>query len=308
MELKNLKFDTNRCFGVEIEVGKEVNRDLIINFIKSNTHRYVKKSFYRPTINNSYWDVKHDGSCGAKYINGINEGGFEINSYKASGVYQLKDICYVISKLKTIGVKVNSNCGFHVHVEVSDFDTDDVGTLLNNWIYVENMIFSCVPKKRKDNKYCQRIAFDYNLSKDDFKKPIDFWNLYKPKTTTLNNFDRKRSLNINNYYRSISLKKFNRKTIEFRFMESTLCEKNIKNWVRFLVHFVGFCKNRKKIFHGPFINDVEEFLNSVGLGGLNNGWCLSPGLLETRKWVLQRLSRHGTIFKKEAKLILGGEI
>ncbi len=310
MQNKFLKFDTKRCFGVEIEIGKEINRDLIVLYLKKNTRRFVKKSYYRPTVNNSYWDVKHDGSCGLKVVNGINEGGYEINSYKASGINELKEICKIVSNMKTIGVKVNNNCGFHLHVEVADFSEDVMGILLNNWIHIEELVFDCVPKKRKNNKYCQRMNHEYLMLKENFRKPIDFWNLYKPKATTLNNAERKRSLNINNYYRSLNLKKFNRKTVEFRFMESTLCEKNIKNWVRFLVNFVEFCKNRSKMISKP-IASVEEFLEIVGLGSPNNGYELSEGLTDTRNWILKRMVRHSksVIIKEEAKnLLIKGNI
>lgn len=314
MENRFLKFDTKRCFGVEIEVGKEIGRDTIIDFIKYRTNRFVKKSYYRPTINNHYWDVKHDGSCGSKFVNGINEGGYEINSYKASGVNDMKEIAWMISNLKKINVKVNNNCGFHLHVEVSDYDSENIGVLLNNWIFVENMIFSCVPNKRKSNKYCQKLGSQPLDAKEDLKKAIDFWNYYKPKTIALTNTDRKKALNIINFYRSISLKKFNRKTVEFRFMESTLCEKNIKNWIRFLVNFVEFCKNRNKLlFNRGLIREniitVEDFLEVVGLGSNLRGFTLSEGLTETRKWVLQRLARHGEnlVIKNEAKTLLKKE-
>ena len=97
-------------------------------------------------------------------------------------------------------------------------------------------------------------------------------------------------------------------------MESTLCEKNIKNWIRFLVNFVEFCKNRNKLlFNRGLIREniitVEDFLEVVGLGSNFRGFILSEGLTETRKWVLQRLARHGEnlVIKNEAKTLLKKE-
>jgi hypothetical protein len=309
VEPKELKFDTRRSFGIEIEVGKEVSRDAIINFIKSRTRRNVKKSYYRPTVNNNYWDVKHDGSCGAKFVNGINEGGFEINSFKGSGVKDLIEICNTISNLKKIKTKTNKNCGFHIHVEVDDFDSNLIGVLLNNWIYIEDMMFSCVPIRRRYNKFCEKIGYENVIKKNTLKTADDFWDFYKPKSTALTNSTRRRSLNINNFYRSISLKRFNRKTIEFRFMESTLCGKNIKNWSRMLINFVEFCKKRNKLFLGTPTNSAKHFLDFVGLGNEHSGYKLSSGLSETRLWVLKRLARYGmnNHIKEEAKLLIKKE-
>lgn len=299
------KFNTLRSFGIEIEVGREVCRPTIIDCINKNTNRHVRSSFYHPSVNNSFWDVKLDGSCGAKFNKGINEGGYEITSFKGSGVNDLIHIAKTIANLKKINVKTNENCGFHIHVDVSDFNIDDIGILINNWLCIEYVMFFMVPWRRKFNKYCAKIT----NSKKNEKLCItsqDYWSLYKPNNTSLNNSDRKFSLNLVNFYRSITLKSFKRKTVEFRFPESTLVEKNIKNWTRFLVYFVEYVYSRKIIYDLDAVDNVSNFLSFVGLEK-SSKVILSEGLEETRDWVLRKLRRHscGIDFKKQADSLIG---
>lgn len=298
------KFDTLRCFGIEMEIGREVPRPNIVDFLRRKTHRQIKSSYYHPSINNYFWDVKLDGSCGAKLIKGINEGGYEITSYKGSGVYDLIHISKVISSLKSINVKVNENCGFHVHVDVSDFSSEDVGILINNWLCIEYFIFCMVPDRRKVSKYCTRFTSVCKYNKTCLNAS-DYWNLYKPNNTSLNNADRRLSMNLVNYYRSITLKSFKRKTVEFRFPESTLVEKNIKNWARFLINFIELVKSRQTIYPINSVDNVCDFLSFSGLRFDDNN-LLSEGLLETRNWAIKKLRRHScnSQIKNEANVLL----
>lgn len=302
--MQHRKFNTLRPFGIEIEIGREVPRQSIVEHIQKNTRRHIRSSYYHPSINNSFWDVKLDASCGAKFIKGVNEGGYEITSYKGSGVNDLIHISKVIASTKKIKVKTNENCGFHIHVDISDFSLDDVGILINNWLCVEYLMFYMVPWRRKFNKYCSKISSSYKSSKDCIT-PEDYWNSYKPSTTSLNNSDRRFSINLVNYYRAITLKSFKRKTIEFRFPESTLVEKNIKNWTRFLIHFVETVKSRNKIFDIDYVDSLECFLEFVGLEK-SSQIILSEGLEETRDWVLRRLRRFSCVseLKRQANNLL----
>jgi hypothetical protein len=302
---KLIKFDTKRSFGIEIEVGKEIPKHVIFDAVQKLSHRSVRSSYYHPSINNNFWDIKHDGSCGAKIKNGTNEGGYEITSFKGSGVKDLLHISKVVSGLKSTKIKTNHNCGMHVHVDVSDFSTEDIGVFINNWLCIENLVFSMVPSRRRFNKFCNKIS----LSKPEnlnLKCPNDYWNYYKPNSTALTSSDRRMAINLLNFFRSIKLKTFNRKTVEFRFPESTLVEKNIKNWTRFFVFFIESVKTRNRLLTIDSANNCCDLLYVAGLYPNKENTLLSEGLQETRLWILKRICRYGesSCIKNQAKNLI----
>lgn len=289
------KFQCRRSFGVEVEVGNEVPISHIRRLVESCSSIPVKSNYYRATINNSFWDIKHDGSCGKKTDKyGINEGGFEINSFKANSLMELLHICHVVRNLKSLGLQVNKNCGFHVHVDIHDFTEDQVGILISNWLCIERCIMQSVPYNRKRNKYCQRVQSCRYPIQTQFENANEVWEKYKPKSTKLHdNTDRRLALNLVNYYRHLKLKNFHRSTIEFRFPEGTLSQNNVKNWCRIFINFVNKMKQEKYCVKNISNFGVAQTLEVLGLHGNKSTFALlSPGLYESKKWFLKRIIRY----------------
>lgn len=312
MQILFQKLACKRFYGIEMEMGNEVNIAHIRRIIEQNSMIPVKTCAYRATVNNSYWDVKHDGSCGKKTDKfGINEGGFEVNSYKAYTAKDLAHICNVAKKLKQAGLQVNNNCGLHVHVDVSDFTEEQMGLLIFNWLRIEEIVFQSVPDLRKRSKYCCK-NFHSRTSpfKENILSPAQVWEYYRPKTTKLHdNMDRRLAVNLVNYYRFLKLKYFHRPTIEFRFPEGTLISYHIKNWVKLFLHFINTI-SKKPIEAQEFKQaDLETTLSILGLEGTDEEFSLlSPSLYETKIWFLKRISRYCDFrhfcLKQEAKNIL----
>lgn len=284
-------FSTLRSFGIEVEIGKEVSKNQIVELVKNNSHKPTRNSFYHPSINNNHWDVKNDASCGAKFIKNMNEGGYEITSFKGSGINDLIHISDVVGKLKQLKVKVNENCGLHIHVDIKDFDLNNMGCLINNWLVIENYLFDAVTPRRKNNKYCIRLCSMKNDSKV-FKSAFDYWNYYRPRSTSLSSAERRMAINLVNYKKAITLKNFKRKTVEFRFPESTLCSKNIKNWARILINFVENVKRTNCIYDENSFCDISNFLTILGLHDPDKKIKFSKGLAESRNWIVKKMLRH----------------
>lgn len=291
------KFNTSRNFGIELEIGKEVPLSVIALIIAKNSKYPLKSGSYKQSVNNDYWDLKYDASCGQLTdCYGINEGGFEITSFKASGIKQLQHISKIAKKIKQAGVLTNRHCGLHVHVDIKDFNNSDVGNFVLTWMYIEKMFLLSVPERRRCNKYCTPLyqCYDYNKLKG-LKSPEHAWEYFKPLRFSMqDNIERRRVLNIVNYYRSTIIKSFKRPTIEFRFPEGTLVESNIKNWTRLLLNFINNYKTNSRLVQkcDKFLS-VEEFLQILGLGENGaNFKILSQGLRETKIWFLKRLLRY----------------
>jgi len=312
MQILFQKLACKRFYGIEMEMGNEVNIAHIRRIIEQNSMIPVKTCAYRATVNNSYWDVKHDGSCGKKTDKfGINEGGFEVNTYKAYTAKDLAHICNVAKKLKQAGLQVNSNCGLHVHVDVSDFSEEQMGLFIFNWLCIEDIVFQSVPDLRKRSKYCCR-NFHSRTSpfKDMTLTPTQVWDYYRPKTTKLHdNMDRRLAVNFVNYYRFLKLKYFHRPTVEFRFPEGTLISYHIKNWVKLFLHFINITSKQSLEPRQFKQADLETTLNILGLDGNDKEFSLlSPSLYETKIWFLKRINRYCDYrhihLKQESKNIL----
>ena len=310
MKVQYKTFDSKRCFGVELEVGREVLRSQISNVIKNNSKRKVVISNYVNSVNNDHWVVKTDSSCGAIVDNnGVNEGGYEITSYKASGIDDINIIKNIAGEIKKIGVKVNHNCGFHVHIDVSDFTEQMMGNLIGHWLCIEEAFFSSVPERRKFNSYCKRLKSKikyktkFNTSKENYERFI-------PLVANIRNAAEKRySLNILNYYVSLKKPNFKRKTIEFRFPEGTLTPATIKNFIIILISFVEKVKTLDYAPKQISNYSLDKILNICGLDHEANLFYLfDHDLHEARSWFLKRLKRydisHNTEYKKSAEIML----
>jgi hypothetical protein len=301
-------FNSTRNFGVELEVGNEYPRGFISNIIKNTTNMKVNISNYTQSVNNAHWVVKTDASCGRRVkSNGINEGGYEIASFVASGIEDIEKISKVAHNLKRSGVRANNNCGYHIHINASDFNEEEMGQLISYWLLIEDVFFNMVPFRRTVNRYCKKVKIKNNNYKNAMsviKNSMKIWEMYRPKTINIRNPTEKRySLNLLNYFVA-SKTKFKRKTIEFRFPEGTLCQETIKNFIFILLSFV---ENMKSIKPPKSKNmNIEFFFNICGFGDGKSLCILDHDLIKTKIWVLKRLIRFSKVheYKNQAKKLL----
>jgi len=308
MRVQYKAFNSIRNFGVELEVGNEYPRNFISSIIKNTTNMKVNISNYTQSVNNAHWVVKTDASCGKRVkSNGINEGGYEIASFVASGIEDINKISVVAHNLKKGGIRANKNCGYHIHVNVSDFSEEDMGRLISYWLLIEDVFFNMVPFRRTINRYCKKIKIknnNYQKALKLLKNSLKIWEIYKPKTINIRNPNEKRySLNLLNFY-AATRTKFKRKTIEFRFPEGTLCQDSIKN---FLFLFLNFVENMK-VAKPPKSKtmSVDYFLSICGLNNQKTFCILDHDLIKTKIWTLKRLIRFSKVseYKNQAKRML----
>ncbi len=288
-------FDTNRRFGVELEVGNEINKARIKRaMLRKSYLPVICSSLYTTTKDNhNYWHLKDDSTCGKLGWNGPR--GFEIASFVASGWQDLLNIEQVVRSVQNIGVKVNKNCGLHVHVDVSDFSKMDVSRLLAQWLKIELRMLHAVPRRRAScDGYSKPIMYStsFYIDRDKHYGSREFWDLFVPDEDPWA-MDRSVTLNITNFLKSQKWPKtWSKSTVEFRWPEGTLNPTDVKNWLRLFVHFVEYSKNRpmpKDLCHA----DIDETLNILGLGHEDEAFVvLSEGLHETKTWFLERIIKH----------------
>jgi hypothetical protein len=256
---------SNRSFGVELESHPVITGNEIVDIIRKNSQRQVIKTKWKQTSGSNYWHVKTDSTCGGGKLKG-----WEVASFKASGYNDLLEICKVTKALKKNGLKCGEDCGFHVHVDISDFSLNQASVLLAYWAKIEKIVLKSVPNFRLKNKYCRSIS---NKIKNKNKKwnDLDFWEAFGPKDTSIhNNKDKRVTMNLVNYLSYIKCPYLDRSTVEFRFPEGTFSEIDVKNWVLFFINFVENIKNKKMPENLVCVNNLGQFLEISGVD--NKKW------------------------------------
>lgn len=288
---EHMGFTSARRFGIEIELnafdgkakpddgGKPAGIDYVGKLINDNTEEGAEVKGWEHTNNNTRWVIKPDSSCG-----------MEICTPPVSGWTGLQKICRVVDALgRDAKIKSDKRCSVHVHVDVSDLDTDQVARILGWYIKCEPVIMDMVPDYRRINRYCQFIGMTAILSHDHKYTSQEIIN-------TVSDYK---------YYsmNARSLKKDSpRKTIEFRIVEGEGCRDAflIKNWVRFLLHFIERAIVKPLNFeyksNDPWSHlcwlDPEDVFRFLGFSNNPQEYELSKGLQQIRNWILARMAKY----------------
>ena len=206
----------NRRFGIELEFGnewKEIKEitSKIIKEVYGVRMYYARNESFKSTSRTNKWHIKTDFSASTEITTPI------------SIRENLTKIYKVIAFLRDNGAFVTKDCGFHVHVDISDVDRY---LLMAGWLASEKAIFSCFPKTRKNNDYCEKI-----LNSRSAKSYIA--RILKEKT----------EMAISN--NAISFEYYDeRKTMEFRIAEGTTDPEFVRCWVNFILYWVDFIKTQ----------------------------------------------------------------
>lgn len=263
-----------RRFGVEIEYNsfdkssRSVDANNLPNgiyffadTIKYKLNKNVDIHKWEHTNNNSNWVVKPDSSCG-----------LEVCSPPVNAHYGFKEIYDVIECLaKTKHISADNRCSLHVHVEIEDFNQEEITTLVTRWINFEMFFYFITRTNRWMNKYCKPLGFYHffnNTKNINITKAIDVLSDNK-------------YFAINFYH----YKKGKRKTIEFRIMGSDACldPNDALNWCKVILLFVDACRKRSDnytMIYNPKYLSVKEITNFIDFQN-EKELCM---------WIVSRLS------------------
>jgi len=319
------KFDIRRCFGIELEVssvqmlqvarsGKVfvdcngvphpvIKKEYLKGIIEKVSPRDVVISDWAQTVDNTYWHVKFDHTCGP-LGKGKDDGGWEVASFKAHNEQDLLHIAEVAEALKNGGVEVNKNCGLHIHADASDLSHFQVAVIISRWLKIEPWICQMLPPWRKKNKYCKLLRTYYKINhiQDSIIDPLSFWRYIRPSNLEIHeNSQKKVAINLVNYtaamraerdhyyYDSTTIK---RKTLELRLPEGTLNGQDIINWTLLYLLFIELFKNSVLPENYRVERTLDDFLCSLGLYE-NSSILLSHELYGLKQWILSRMVEWG---------------
>lgn len=292
-----LNFVSCRPCGVEIELNSFDGLEMaplgrqpdgihyIGNLISKTLGQYVEIREYGYTSwysSSGYWVLKPDNSCG-----------IEACSPVVQGWNDLLNLCRVIDAFqKDSHINANTNCSFHLHVNLQDLTDLEVCNILKWWIKCEPVFFDSISDDRKNNKYCQFIGLWDWLEND----------IENSKLFEILGIGKYYSVNIYHLYYG------ERHTMEFRLGENSLCRNSFfaKNWVKLLLYFLEIAKS-KTVDNLNWL-DVKEVFDFLGFFQNN----LSPGLIQTRDWFLGRLYYNSSSclngFFNEARIVTKKQI
>lgn len=288
---EHLGFFSSRKFGIEIELNafdgkakpddgsKVAGIDYVGKLINDHTEEGAEVHGWEHTNNNTRWIIKPDSSCG-----------MEVCTPPVTGWKGLHKICRVVEALSLdTKIKSDKRCSVHVHIDVADLDVEQIARVLGWYIKCEPVIMDMVPDHRKINRYCQFIGMTAVLSHDEKYSSQDIINRVSDyKYYSMN----ARALR----------KESPRRTIEFRIVEGDGCRDAylIKNWVRFLLHFIDRAINRPLIMEykagNPWSHlcwlDPEDTFRFLGFSNNPKEFELSKGLQQTRDWIMARMIKN----------------
>lgn len=234
--LKDNKFKSFRLVGVEWEYNE--------NYTKSNHLKTWARKWYG---GNHY-----DGSCG-----------WEAVTAPIAGDNIEKCLTELNSALTRQGETADSRCSVHVHVNVKDFEWDDIERLIKVYSKVELLLYAIGGDARVVNEYCSPCGEKYLKAMKTRTKESVLRIMFQPRhfitrsrrtmfrgQGTASDHAQRAEKHDGGRYKGLNLipwlvaKRDNKKdcTVEFRIHENTMDAKRVIGWVQMLVRFVDWVK------------------------------------------------------------------
>lgn len=212
---------SKRRFGIEIEFGN-LSPTQAVDAINTAGIKCQYEEYGHSVP--SQWKIITDGT-----VNGVGwKYGLECVSPPLLGERGIEEVKKVARALTLTGAKVNKTCGLHVHVEIPDYTTDHIRSLILRYAANEPQIDMFVPRTRRDslNSFCKSLTKLVRTRK--FRDATDTSSVIKTYK--------------NKYYKLNLLTYPRQGTVEFRQHSGTTNGEKISQWIRFCVGFVDSSK------------------------------------------------------------------
>ncbi len=259
-------------FGVEIEFTgmsrKQAAQICAAYFhtteIKINDHKYIVRD-----STGREWTFEFDSSIRAVPPKDTHKVELVTPVCQYGDIETIQEIVRCLRKQG--GMKVNSSCGIHIHVDGSLFDTRTLRNLVNLMANKEDVIYKALNvNSAREQHYCRKTnsSFLENLNQ---KKPKDMeefrriWYGDQRRGQYHGHYDdsRYQSLNLHSY--------FEKGTVEYRVFDATTHAGRIKTAIQFVLAITAQALNRKYVTQQKMESDNEKYTFRT--------WLLSLGLI-----------------------------
>ena len=213
---------------------------------------------------NTCFGCKEDGSItGMEFVSPI------LSSDK--GLEEIEKFCH---KANRMGFEVDSHCGLHLHVDVSNLTPRQLKRVAYAYKLTEKLWQSFVPEARRRNNYCRSLPWSLH----NVTRVVDqeTWNFF------VNSQDRYFWLNVTAHRKH--------GTFEIRLHTATLEAEKVINWVKAHVRFVDSVKDLTTGEIDRLFGDTLE----EQFRGLSQCWDDSP----LSDYYTARAERFGTYLRQ----------
>jgi len=255
-------------------------------FIQNSSKRFIACEL-------EYSDARYGGNieaaarkwkCSIVGDGSLPDSGFEICTSPANGDVFINQIEDLTQALAEGDAEVNTDCGFHVHIDAQDFRYWDIRKLIIFYEKIEQGLFDMVPKSRRGNTYCLPCGDRYlknitacNRPKQMKKQLIH--NVYKEVPDKLFK-DKRAEHRVDARYYALNIHSwFYRGTIECRLAAGTRDPIKIINWSLLWVSIIDFVnRESESTIKGMSGSDLEILLR------------VAPESIH--QWVIERTNQH----------------
>jgi hypothetical protein len=199
----------------------------------------------------NYWKPVEDGSLreGTEFI-------FKGALFGANITAALDDMAAFLSVFKRNGkpVKITDRCSVHVHLDVRDFDENQLNNLILVYLLVERVLFQHINPLRLKNNYCRPLSdSSFKFTLNDMLSNTGSRGLPNLSNVVKRDCDKYSALNV------LPINKYG--SVEFRHHHGTDDMTAIKNWVNIILAI-------KKISRVLTIHNLLDIYNREGCNTL----------------------------------------
>ena len=242
-------------FGIEIEIvettttGNRLTVSSVAAALNQHGVAAVAEGYNHAT--RTHWKVITDGSCGLEIVSPVLD--------PSQGDQCWNDIVRVCTALSSIGAKVTSACGLHVHLYCADKTPKQIAKFVGMYLRMEHLIDLAMPKSRRssNNRFCRSVVNTFNAgstvrgyfrdatSNDEYVARANQAIDATRKARTVQGVSRIVNLGGDRYFK-LNMQAFSRQgTIEVRHHSGTTNAKKITMWVRFLLSMMRRAESAK---------------------------------------------------------------
>ena len=146
VEVRKVKIDEARTFGVEIEFAAPFDMDDMETALeRAGLHVYAEDYNH---VDASYWKIVEDCTVQDDWETG-NEYPMELVSPPLSGRAGLRELEVALDTLNSFGCAVNRSCGLHVHHDANDLDLESFRILTKAYVKYEDTLDMLVSEDRR---------------------------------------------------------------------------------------------------------------------------------------------------------------
>jgi hypothetical protein len=239
-------YSTDRQFGIELEFkgsAYEANARLNAAGIASEVESYNHTTRDR-------FKFVYDGSVstnlnvGGELVSPILRGEAGIETAKAA------------AKALSNGAKVDQSCGFHVHIDVSDFTLFNFKNLAKIWLKFEDVMEFTIAKSRRGSaRYCASNLQNFRSYRDSDSSLSPAANQCKMDCAALvrafaaidacTTIEQIVELFPGRYWKMNLRSFFRHQTVEFRLHQGTVNATKVEMWVRLMNYIVMSAKSTR---------------------------------------------------------------